>query len=140
MSSSLSAASDSAGRKPGLLRILGVGFGIAVIFGGTVGVGILRLPGAVAAQLGNYWLILLAWMVGGLYALLGSISITELGAMLPRRADSTSMPVGHLAGLRDSRPGGETGSTIVLCSPMLRLRSRNILASFGLMTCSTIIR
>jgi basic amino acid/polyamine antiporter, APA family len=84
MSSTLSAASASAGRKPGLLRILGVGFGIAVIFGGTVGVGILRLPGAVAAQLGNYWLILLAWMVGGLYALLGSISVTELGAMLPQ--------------------------------------------------------
>ena len=84
MSSSLSAASASAGRKPGLLRILGIGFGIAVIFGGTVGVGILRLPGAVAAQLGSYWLILLAWIVGGLYALLGSISVTELGAMLPQ--------------------------------------------------------
>ena len=67
-----------------MLRILGVGFGVAVIFGGTVGVGILRLPGAVAAQLGNYWLILLAWIVGGLYALLGSISVTELGTMLPQ--------------------------------------------------------
>jgi APA family basic amino acid/polyamine antiporter len=67
-----------------LLRILGVGFGIAVIFGGTVGVGILRLPGAIAAQLGNYWLILLAWIIGGLYALLGSISVTELAAMLPQ--------------------------------------------------------
>src|SRR5215470_3833534 len=84
MSSSLSAASASTGRKPGLLRILGIGFGIAVIFGGTVGVGILRLPGAVAAQLGSYWLILLAWIIGGVYALLGSISVTELGAMLPQ--------------------------------------------------------
>lgn len=82
--SSLSAVSASAEGKPGLLRILGVGFGIAVIFGGTVGVGILRLPGAVAAQLGNYWLILLAWIVGGIYALLGSICVTELGAMLPQ--------------------------------------------------------
>jgi APA family basic amino acid/polyamine antiporter len=84
MSFFLSAASASAGRKPGLLRILGVGFGIAVIFGGTVGVGILRLPGAVAAQLGTHWLILLAWIIGGIYALLGSISVTELGAMLPQ--------------------------------------------------------
>ena len=84
MSSSSSAASASAGQKPGLLRILGIGFGIAVIFGGTVGVGILRLPGAVAAQLGNYWLILLAWVIGGVYALLGSMSVTELGAMLPQ--------------------------------------------------------
>lgn len=84
MSYSAATASTCAGRKSGLLQILGVGFGIAVIFGGTIGVGILRLPGTVAAKLGNYWLILLAWAVGGLYALLGSISVTELGAMLPR--------------------------------------------------------
>src|SRR5499433_1657015 len=70
--------------KSGLLRILGVGFGLAVIFGGTIGVGILRLPGTVAAKLGNYWLILLVWIIGGLYALLGSVSVTELGAMLPQ--------------------------------------------------------
>src|SRR5215470_3686104 len=77
-------ASTPGRHKSGLLRILGVGFGIAVIFGGTIGVGILRLPGTVAAKLGNYWLILLAWIIGGLYALLGSISVTELGAMLPQ--------------------------------------------------------
>ena len=70
--------------KSALLRILGVGFGLAVIFGGTIGVGILRLPGTVAAKLGNYWLILLVWIMGGLYALLGSVSVTELGAMLPQ--------------------------------------------------------
>lgn len=70
--------------KAHLLRILGVGFGVAVIFGGTIGVGILRLPGTVAAELGNYWLILAIWVTGGIYALLGSISVTELGAMLPQ--------------------------------------------------------
>jgi len=67
-----------------LLRILGVGFGVAVIFGGTIGVGILRLPGTVAAQLGNDRLILAVWVVGGIYALLGSISVTELAVMVPR--------------------------------------------------------
>ena len=35
----------------GLLRILGVGFGLAVIVGSTLGIGILRTPGLVAAQL-----------------------------------------------------------------------------------------
>jgi hypothetical protein len=34
-----------------LLRIVGVGFGIAVGVGGTIGSGILRTPGEVAAQL-----------------------------------------------------------------------------------------
>jgi hypothetical protein len=42
------------GRPRGhLLRILGVGFGIAVIVGGAIGSGILRTPGLVAAQLGS---------------------------------------------------------------------------------------
>jgi hypothetical protein len=36
-----------------LHRILGLGFGLALAFGSTVGVGILRLPGLVAAQLGD---------------------------------------------------------------------------------------
>ena len=67
-----------------LLRILGAGFGVAVVLGATIGVGILRLPGTVAAALGNYWLILLAWIVGGGYTLLGAVSMAELGTMLLR--------------------------------------------------------
>jgi APA family basic amino acid/polyamine antiporter len=67
-----------------LARILGLGFGVAVIFGGTVGVGILRLPGMIAGQLGNFWLILLLWVIGALYALLGAISLSELGTAMPQ--------------------------------------------------------
>src|SRR5947209_9668809 len=82
-------ASVPVSRKPPapprkLLRILGVGFGIAVILGGTVAAGILRNPGAVAAQLGNPWLILAAWLLGGIYALLGALVVAELGTMLPQ--------------------------------------------------------
>jgi APA family basic amino acid/polyamine antiporter len=66
-----------------LSRILGLGFGIAVIFGGTVGVGILRLPGEITGQLGSARLALAVWIVGGLYSLLGAISLSELGAALP---------------------------------------------------------
>ena len=66
------------------MRILGLGFGLAVVFGSTVGVGILRLPGMVAAQLGNSWLILAVWIAGGVYTLLGAVSIAELAAMLPQ--------------------------------------------------------
>jgi len=67
----------------GLLRILGVAFGLAVIVGSTLGIGILRTPGLVAAQLGSRPSILAVWVVGGLYTLLGSICLTELGTMLP---------------------------------------------------------
>ena len=80
------AAGGSAGmlRPHPLLRILGVGFGIAVVIGGTVGVGILRSPGAVAAHLGSGWLILLVWTLGGLYTLLAANNTAELATMMPR--------------------------------------------------------
>jgi APA family basic amino acid/polyamine antiporter len=72
---------NKAGR---LLRVLGVGFGIAVIIGNTIGAGIFRAPGSIAQQLPHPWLFLGVWILGGLYALLGAISLAELGAMLPK--------------------------------------------------------
>src|SRR6266446_3031578 len=74
-------ASERRGR---LLRVLGVGFGLAVIIGNTIGAGIFRAPGAIARQLPNPWLFLAVWIIGGLYALLGAVSLSELGAMIPR--------------------------------------------------------
>ena len=66
-----------------LLRILGSGFGVAVIVGAVIGVGILRTPGEVAAHLADPRLILGLWLGGGIYALLAAASVTELGTMLP---------------------------------------------------------
>ena len=73
--------SESSGH---LRRVLGVGFGLAVSIGGTIGVGILRTPGLVAQQLHVPLLILLLWVAGGIYTLLGASCLTELGLMLPR--------------------------------------------------------
>ena len=67
----------------GLLRILGVGFGLAGAVGGTIGAGILRTPGLVAAALGTAPLVIGAWLLGGLYALLGAVCVAELAAALP---------------------------------------------------------
>jgi APA family basic amino acid/polyamine antiporter len=67
-----------------LRRILGVGFGLAVIIGSTLGIGILRSPGGVAAALHDRRAILAAWIVGGLYTLLGANCLTELGTMAPQ--------------------------------------------------------
>jgi len=67
-----------------LRRILGLGFGLAMVFGGTVGVGILRLPGTLAAALGDAHLIIVFWILGGVYALLGAVAVSELAAMLPK--------------------------------------------------------
>jgi APA family basic amino acid/polyamine antiporter len=67
----------------GLIRILGVGFGLAVIVGSTLGIGILRTPGLVAGQLPNPKAILAVWIAGGLYTLVGAVCLAELGTMLP---------------------------------------------------------
>jgi APA family basic amino acid/polyamine antiporter len=67
-----------------LHRILGVGFGLALTFGTMVGVGILRLPGTVAAALGSSGWVMAAWAIGGLYALMGAVAVAELAAMIPQ--------------------------------------------------------
>src|SRR6476660_9272879 len=67
-----------------LLRVLGVGFGLAVIIGNTIGAGIFKAPGAIAEQLPAPTPFLLVWVAGGLYAFLGAISVAELGTMIPR--------------------------------------------------------
>src|SRR5689334_4344029 len=67
-----------------LLRVLGVGFGVAVIIGNTIGAGIFRAPGTIAEQLPATTPFLFVWLGGALYALLGAISLAELGTMLPR--------------------------------------------------------
>src|SRR5437763_11317114 len=67
----------------GLIRILGIGFGLAVIVGSTIGIGILRTPGLVAGQLPNRGAILTVWIAGGLYTLVGAACLAELGTMLP---------------------------------------------------------
>ena len=78
-------ASNSANQHRGrLLRVLGVGFGLAVIIGNTIGAGIFRAPGAIAKEVPDPWLFLAVWIIGGIYALLGAISLSELGAMIPR--------------------------------------------------------
>jgi APA family basic amino acid/polyamine antiporter len=67
-----------------LLRVLGVTFGLAVTIGNTIGAGILRTPGLVAEQLPSTGLYLAVWIAGGVYAMLGAVSLAELGTMLPR--------------------------------------------------------
>jgi APA family basic amino acid/polyamine antiporter len=70
--------------RRGLLRVLGVAFGVAIIVGNTIGSGIMRTPGDVAAGLPSPWLFMAAWVAGGVYALLGVASLAELGVLFPR--------------------------------------------------------
>ncbi len=67
-----------------LLKVLGVAFGLAVIIGNTIGMGILRTPGEIAAQLPSAGWYLSVWVLGAGYALLGALTLSELATMIPR--------------------------------------------------------
>ncbi|REA55260.1 amino acid permease [Dyadobacter luteus] len=70
--------------KTELFKILGVGFGVAVTVGGTIGTGILRKPGPIAEQLGSPLLIMTLWLIVSLYAFLGTLCTIELGTSVPK--------------------------------------------------------
>ena len=75
---------DEARPTQQLLRFFGLTFGLAGSIGGTIGAGILRTPGLIAAQLSSPVWILGMWLFGGLYAALAACCIAELAAALPR--------------------------------------------------------
>ena len=71
--------------SPGrLLQVLGVAFGLAVLVGNTIGMGILRTPGEIAARVPSVPLFMGVWIAGALYALLGTLTVAELATMRPR--------------------------------------------------------
>ena len=67
-----------------LLRVLGVGFGVAVTIGNTIGAGLFRSAGPIADNLPNPWIIMLAWVIGGTMTVIAACSFIELGTMIPR--------------------------------------------------------
>lgn len=69
---------------PGLLRVLGPVTAVAVVVGSIIGSGIFKKPQAVAQNIQYIEWALVAWVLGGVLALLGSLVVAELGAMLPR--------------------------------------------------------
>ncbi|MFP5355288.1 MAG: amino acid permease, partial [Gemmatimonadota bacterium] len=71
-----------------LHRVLGVGFGLAIIVGGAVGVGILRTPGTIAGLVQHPSLVFLAWGLAGVYILLQANNLAELAAAIPRSGGS----------------------------------------------------
>ncbi len=76
-------ASPAAAPRGGLLRVLGTAFGLAIAVGATVGGGILRTPGEIAAALPSPLLYMAVWIVGAGASLLGANIYSELGAMIP---------------------------------------------------------
>ena len=67
-----------------LPRTVGMMGAVAVLIGITIGSGIFRMPATVAGRLPEPGPFLLAWVLGGLLALFGALTLAELAAMYPR--------------------------------------------------------
>ena len=65
-------------------RILSGAFTLAVIVGGTIGLGILRTPGEVVAVAPDPLMFVSLWVLSGLFILLSTIVVVELIGMTPR--------------------------------------------------------
>ncbi len=66
------------------VRGLGLFSGTMAVIGGIIGSGIFMNPAVVAARVGTAPLTLLAWILGGVVALLGAFIFGELAARVPR--------------------------------------------------------
>ena len=67
-----------------LPRHLGLWSAVAVLVGSTIGSGIFRVPASVAERLQEPGPVLISWVLGGLIALFGALTIAELAGALPR--------------------------------------------------------
>jgi len=65
-------------------RRLGLFSGMMAVVGGIIGGGIFRTPATVAERLRSPGLVLLAWVIGGVVALIGAFCWGELGQRRPR--------------------------------------------------------
>jgi APA family basic amino acid/polyamine antiporter len=65
-------------------RSVGLVDAIAVLVGVTIGSGIFRVPAIVAGQLQAPGTVILCWVLGGVIALFGALTIAELAGALPR--------------------------------------------------------
>jgi basic amino acid/polyamine antiporter, APA family len=72
------------GHPAGYVRGLGLFSGTMAVIGGIIGSGIFLNPAIVAARVGTAPLTLLAWVLGGVVALLGAFIFGELAARVPR--------------------------------------------------------
>ncbi|HEU0079130.1 MAG TPA: hypothetical protein VFQ76_15865, partial [Longimicrobiaceae bacterium] len=57
-----------------LPRRLGAWSGTALLVGLTIGSGIFRVPGTVAAEVGSVGAVALVWVLGGVVALFGALT------------------------------------------------------------------
>lgn len=68
----------------GLQRRIGLWSAIAVVIGSTIGSGIFRSPAGIADKLPGPLPLLSVWVMGGIFAMCGALTLAELATALPR--------------------------------------------------------
>ena len=68
----------------GLKRQIGLWSAIAIVIGTTIGSGIFRSPAGIADKLPGPLPLAIVWVSGGLFALCGALSFSELASVFPR--------------------------------------------------------
>ena len=71
-----------------LRRDLGLWAATSIVIGTVIGSGIFLVPTDMIKEVGTPGVVFLAWIVGGLLSLFGTLAYAELGAMLPEAARS----------------------------------------------------
>jgi APA family basic amino acid/polyamine antiporter len=70
--------------KDKLKREIGLFSATALVIATMIGTGIFMTPGFIIQELGNPYVMLFCWLVGGLFALCGALCYGELGAIFPK--------------------------------------------------------
>src|SRR6266576_156622 len=75
---------NTASGSSGLVRALGVWTATAVVVGTVIGSGVFKKPRAVALAVPYFGPAALVWVLGGVLALLGALSLAEVAVLYPR--------------------------------------------------------
>jgi len=70
--------------EPTLQRRIGLWTAIAVVIGSTIGSGIFRSPAGIADKLPGPIPMLSVWVMGGIFALCGALTLAEVASALPQ--------------------------------------------------------
>ena len=65
-------------------RVIGLGSATGICVASMIGMGIFTVTGVIGADLGSTTNLMLAWVIAGVVALAGALTIGELGAMRPK--------------------------------------------------------
>jgi amino acid transporter len=70
--------------RPQLQRVLGPWMATAIVIGTVIGSGVFKKPHAVARDLADFGLIMIAWILVGVLAFIGALILAEVAVIHPR--------------------------------------------------------